>query len=317
MGKREKKQKHQRNHHRGVFNYCQDEEDDNSIYQLTQPYSSPSSPPRVSVPDEEKELEGGAGGGHDDDNSGEKEVVNDETSSNDIPSKFLLYQQSVQSPKGDISYMQKFFLTYVGGRMPLHLQEDFCGTALLSAEWLRSDPRRTVVGLDLDLEALQWCIENNMPKVGPDGFSRISLFHGNVLQPLQSKLIISSPQELTRNITLADDRKILETGILEAKSQAGSAGQDEFIKRNVSLPARDIVCAFNYSCCCLHKRADLVSYFRQAHSVLSTKGGIFVMDLYGGASSEHKLRLQRRFPNFTVFCSCYKFVTLTALDRIG
>lgn len=37
----------------------------------------------------------------------------------------------MQSPKGDISYMQKFFLMYVGGRLPLYLQEDFCGTALL------------------------------------------------------------------------------------------------------------------------------------------------------------------------------------------
>nr|GEV89622.1 ribonuclease H-like domain-containing protein [Tanacetum cinerariifolium] len=55
------------------------------------------------------------------------------------------------SPKGDISYIQMFFLTYVGGRAPLHLQEDFCGTALLSTEWLRSDSRRTSVGLDFDL----------------------------------------------------------------------------------------------------------------------------------------------------------------------
>lgn len=46
-------------------------------------------------------------------------------------SKFYLYQKSVQLPKGDISYIQKFFLMYVGGRIPLHLQEDFCGTALL------------------------------------------------------------------------------------------------------------------------------------------------------------------------------------------
>lgn len=37
----------------------------------------------------------------------------------------------VQSPKGDISYLQKFFLMYVGGRIALHLQEDFCGTAFL------------------------------------------------------------------------------------------------------------------------------------------------------------------------------------------
>jgi hypothetical protein len=36
-----------------------------------------------------------------------------------------------QSPKGDISYLVKFFLTYVGGRVPLHLREDFCGTALI------------------------------------------------------------------------------------------------------------------------------------------------------------------------------------------
>lgn len=36
-----------------------------------------------------------------------------------------------QSPKGDISYLQKFFILYVGGRFPLHFQEDFCGTALL------------------------------------------------------------------------------------------------------------------------------------------------------------------------------------------
>ncbi|KAK4284222.1 hypothetical protein QN277_001082 [Acacia crassicarpa] len=316
MGKKEKKQKHQRNQHRGVLNYCQDEEDDNSVFQLSQPYSSSSSPPRVSLSDDAKELEEEED--FDDDNNGEKEAVNDETASDDMPSKFLLYQHSVQSPKGDISYLQKFFLMYVGGRMPLHFQEDFCGTALLSTEWLRSDPRRTAVGLDLDLEAVQWCIENNVPKVGADGSSRISLFHGNVLQPLQSKLVISIPQELISNITLADNTQLQESGILEAKSQAGSADQDyKCIKRNVSLPARDIVCAFNYSCCCLHKRADLVLYFRQAHSVLSAKGGIFVMNLYGGASSEHKLRLQRRFPNFTYVWEQADFDIIERKTRIS
>lgn len=161
----------------------------------------------------------------------------------------------------------------------------------------------------MDLEALDWCMENNIPKVGADGFSRISLFHGNVLQPLQSKLVKNNPQELMRNITLAENRENLQTGVLESNSQAGSAAQDEKrVKRNILLPARDIVCAFNYSCCCLHKRADLVLYFKRTHSVLSTKGGIFVMDLYGGTSSEHKLRLQRRFPNFTVYYSfCVSF----------
>lgn len=162
----------------------------------------------------------------------------------------------------------------------------------------------------MDLEALDWCMENNIPKVGADGFSRISLFHGNVLQPLHSKLVRNNPQELIKSLKVAENKEILETGVPESNSQAGSAAQDDnCIKRNVPLPARDIVCAFNYSCCCLHKRADLVLYFKHSHSVLSTKGGIFVMDLYGGTSSEHKLRLQRRFPNFTVCHSRYNFLT--------
>ncbi|KAK7263387.1 hypothetical protein RJT34_30976 [Clitoria ternatea] len=304
MGKREKhKQKHERGHRgRASFNYLQDEHhiDD------TPPFSSSSSPPKFS--DEEEEEE-------DDD---EDTTPNHEHPSNDMPSKFLFYQQSVQSPKGDISYMQKFFLMYVGGRMPLHLQEDFCGTAFLSMEWLCSDTRRTAIGLDLDLEALNWCMENNIPKVGADGFSRISLFHGNVLQPHQSKLVKSDPQELVSNISLSENRENLQTDVLESDVQTGSIAQhDNFTKRNLTLPGRDIVCAFNYSCCCLHKRADLVLYFKHARDALSTKGGIFVMDLYGGTSSEHKLRLQRRFPNFTYVWEQAEFDIIQRKTRIS
>ena len=80
---------------------------------------------------------------------------------------------------------------------------------------------------------------------------------------------------------------MVETCALESTVQVGS-----------------IVCTFNYSCCCLHKRAELVLYFKHVLDALSNKGGIFVMDLYGGTSSD-KLRLQRRFAKFTVesFCS--------------
>lgn len=169
-----------------------------------------------------------------------------------------------------------------------------------STEWLRSDSRRTVVGLDLDLEALNWCMESNIPKVGADGFSRMSLFHGNVLQPLQSKLVKIDPQQLVSDISLSQNEENLQTDVPESDAPTGSVAQDDkYTKRNIILPGRDIVCAFNYSCCCLHKRAELVLYFKHAREALSTKGGIFVMDLYGGTSSEHKLRLQRRFPNFT------------------
>ncbi|KAH7561224.1 hypothetical protein JRO89_XS10G0195200 [Xanthoceras sorbifolium] len=253
-----------------------------------------------------------------DDDKQEEDKNDPQHLSNDMPSKFLLYQQSVQSPKGDISYLLKFFLIYVGGRQPLHFQEDFCGTALLSTEWLRSDPRRTAVGLDLDLEALQWCMENNINKVGADVYSRISLFHGNVLQPLEAKLVRSEPQELVRNIRLTERNDSLEASTLESVQGGSTAcADDDCTKRNSRLPARDIVCAFNYSCCCLHKRADLVLYFKHVLEALSKKGGIFVMDLYGGTSSEQKLRLQRRFANFTYVWEQAEFDIIERKTRIS
>ncbi|PKI40529.1 hypothetical protein CRG98_039089 [Punica granatum] len=185
---------------------------------------------------------------------------------------------------------------YVGGRQPLHLQEDFCGTALLSTEWLRTDPRRTAVGLDLDLEALNWCMENNINIVGADGYSRIFLFHGNVLQPNEAKLVNYEPAELIRSIKLDECDKKDCTPQVNASTSIGTKSSRINTEQ---LPSRDIICAFNYSCCCLHSRKDLVLYFRHVLSALSKKGGIFVMDLYGGTSSEQKLRLQRKFPNFT------------------
>lgn len=171
-----------------------------------------------------------------------------------------------------------------------------------STEWLRGDSRRTAVGLDLDIEALDWCMDNNLTKVGADGYSRISLFHGNVMHPLEARLVKSQPQDLMRNITLEDREDDLEAVPCKSAMQvvANSTTDGDIMIRNRPLPARDIVCAFNYSCCCLHKRGELVLYFKHVLDALSKKGGIFVMDLYGGTSSECELRLQRKFPNFTV-----------------
>lgn len=75
----------------------------------------------------------------------------------------------------------------------------------------------------------------------------------------------------------------------------------------------DIVCAFNFSTCCLHTRRDLLQYFRGVVNRLKQRpgapqpsgsqvhhGGVFAMDLYGGTSSECALKLQRTFGDFEV-----------------
>jgi len=235
----------------------------------------------------------------------EEKYKYEEQSSCDLPSKFVLYQRSVQSPKGDISYMQKFFWTYVGGRLPLHLREDFCGTALISAEWLRSDSRRTAVGVDLDIEALTWGLENNVQQVGADAYSRICLFHGNVLHSLTNAKCIKSASlgsENYKSLRETEDSSGSVTDDDEAdlvkRLEVGEHVQDYCGQKESSFPAADIVCAFNYSCCCLQSRSELVLYFKQAWSAISKKGGIFVMDLYGGTSSEHALKLRRRYEDF-------------------
>ena len=145
-------------------------------------------------------------------------------------------------------------------------------------------------------------MENNVNRIGADGYSRISLFHGNVLHPSEARLVNPKPEEeLIENLTLEDSKDNLEASASKSIVKEESASNDNnYIKRNITLPARDIVCAFNYSCCCLHSRKDLVMYFKHARASLSRKGGIFVMDLYGGTSSEQKLKLQRKFANFKV-----------------
>lgn len=91
MGKRDKKQRHpQRNSHRAAFHYTEEEEGGVSYEgHAASKFSLSEGEEEVGKKDEEEEDE-------------EEEVEiegneeNDEYPSKDMPSKFLLYQQSVQ-----------------------------------------------------------------------------------------------------------------------------------------------------------------------------------------------------------------------------
>lgn len=60
-----------------------------------------------------------------------------------------LYERAVQSPELDLAFLEKAYARHVGGE-PETLREDFCGTALMSARWVESDPDREALGVDLD-----------------------------------------------------------------------------------------------------------------------------------------------------------------------
>lgn len=92
----------------------------------------------------------------------------------------VLYQEAVQSPESDIEFASGVFLEWTG-REPRVLREDFCGTALLAAEWVRSRQDRSAVAVDLDAATLGWAEEHNRRPLG-EAATRLQLVEGDVRQ---------------------------------------------------------------------------------------------------------------------------------------
>jgi SAM-dependent methyltransferase len=64
------------------------------------------------------------------------------------------------------------------------------------------------------------------------------------------------------------------------------------------VPAVDIVCALNFSCCLLKTRSALRHYFQVARDNL-TPGGLLVLDLYGGTEAIVATTEERQLDGFT------------------
>lgn len=90
-----------------------------------------------------------------------------------------LYQQSVQCPEADIKFFDRVYKKTYGER-PSVLREDFCGTALLSCEWVKRRPGNRAIGVDLDPEVLDWGRRHNLDALG-DRRELVSLHEEDVL----------------------------------------------------------------------------------------------------------------------------------------
>jgi SAM-dependent methyltransferase len=204
--------------------------------------------------------------------------------------RFALYQRAVQHPEGDLSWALKFHRLYaLPGETapPLHLREDFSGTSLLCARWLRASPLRTALGIDLDKDALAWGQAHNFQGVG----SRVCLVHANVLDDVQGpKMAIVAPPPGERGGDDDDDN-------------------DEAENERVLRLRADLVLCMNYCLCLMHTRADAVRYLRRALKALAageTEGGggggnpstgLLLFDLLGGHTAERAgVAFDRRNP---------------------
>lgn len=93
-----------------------------------------------------------------------------------------LYELSVQDPPSEVEFITRSYRK-LRGRKPLSIREDFCGTAVFSLAWAKSDPRRTAIGVDLDRETLDWGLEQRIRPAGPEVAERVTLRCANVLDP--------------------------------------------------------------------------------------------------------------------------------------
>lgn len=110
--------------------------------------------------------------------------------------KYKLYLKSVQEPGFEIDFFTRVFREHFK-RKPLILREDFCGTAAVCAEWVKSNPQRTAVGVDLDPEPLAWGMKHILAKLKPAQLHRVELVKADVRDPHKTKADILAAQNFS------------------------------------------------------------------------------------------------------------------------
>ena len=76
----------------------------------------------------------------------------------DRPHPLELYRLSVQHPLAEVSFIERAWAHYhrPPAPEPLLLREDFAGTCATAAAWVRSDPERQAMAVELDGPTLAW-----------------------------------------------------------------------------------------------------------------------------------------------------------------
>ncbi|MEO5970976.1 MAG: class I SAM-dependent methyltransferase [Bdellovibrionia bacterium] len=101
-------------------------------------------------------------------------------------SKYHLYERSVQSPKEHIDLVE-LMSNDLREEPARRLREDFCGTFLLSCEWIKRHPANQALGVDLDPEPVQYGRANHASKLTPSQKKRLRLTLADVRTPTSPK----------------------------------------------------------------------------------------------------------------------------------
>ena len=139
----------------------------------------------------------------------------------DLADPHILYEKSVQSPDFDLPFFAESFENHTGRPLRL-LREDFCGTAALSAYFVTQHPENHAIGVDLDWPTLNWGIKHHVSLLPVDQQNRLTLIHGNVLDPHASQVQLAVA--LNFSYMIFKDRPTLRQYFKRAKESLQPGG---------------------------------------------------------------------------------------------
>ena len=90
-----------------------------------------------------------------------------------------LYERAVQSVDVEVEFLRDTFRA-LRGRDAQSFREDFCGTAALSCEWVRTGSNRYAIGVDTDPSVLDWGRRNRVARLTELARSRVKLLNEDV-----------------------------------------------------------------------------------------------------------------------------------------
>jgi len=101
-----------------------------------------------------------------------------------------MYQYAVQAPDTEVEFFEETYQK-LRGKKALSMKEDFCGTALLSVEWCKSDPERTAVGVDFCPDTLKWGEEHNIKPASAEIGNRLQIIEADVRDVIEPKVDVT------------------------------------------------------------------------------------------------------------------------------
>ena len=96
--------------------------------------------------------------------------------------KYYYYLNSVQAPENDVAFMSESYRE-LRGHHPHIMREDFCGTHALACEWVKLHSKNNSIGIDLDLEPIQYGQAHYVSKLTPKQRERVHIMQSDVLNP--------------------------------------------------------------------------------------------------------------------------------------